>query len=233
MLLKENLGRCLQGAGRKGAAPGSPRAVSAGSGLVLRPERQGAQGGPVSGSDSCLGSSLWGLGTELGSRGAETDVKTEEGTGLGEIRTAPCTCEVAEAPWTPGRGAQLLAGGPRRRGRGGAWTASEEGLGSSRQVSPEGQKKAAWWLETQEAGFGSGQKSQLRFLAAGREARCVRRRQTDRTWSQKDSKAPSGRFGRTGTEGRERPGRPDGEGARLRSRSALAQRGHRGTPSAA
>lgn len=77
MLLKEHLGRCVEG-GRKGAAPGSPRAVSAGSGLVLCPERQGAQGGPVSGSDSCLGSSLWGLGAEVGSRGAETDMKTEE-----------------------------------------------------------------------------------------------------------------------------------------------------------
>ena len=69
--------RVVASGGRKEAHPGPLGWCLRGSGLVLPPERQGSQGGPVSGSDPCLESSPWEQGEELGSRSAETDVKTE------------------------------------------------------------------------------------------------------------------------------------------------------------
>ena len=100
------------------------------------------------------------------------------------------------------RGAQPLAGWSRKRGRGGACTASEEGLGSQGGPAPRGGRGGRGGWKRRETGFGSGQKSHLRILTSGGETRRARRLQTDRRRSQEDCKAPSGRFSGTGREGR-------------------------------
>lgn len=178
----------------------------------------------MSGSDPCLESSPWEQGAELGSRGAERDVQTEGrhrsgGSGLRLVREKqqkpPGLQGEAPIHWPGGQGGEdgEVRGQPRKRAS-----------GRHSGPAPRGGRGGPGGWKRTEAGFGSGQKSHLRFLTSGGKTRRARGRKTDRRRSQEDCKAPPGRFSGTGMEGWGWRGGAAREAQRWRAEAVLTPR---------